>query len=387
MKYKLLLGIIALFQTLPSFAADTSKKCIVGYGYSAHSISKIRQEHFYMGFEYGLKQGYKDNPAATGPCATANDYQLILEYDASDNPIGALKVATRLINRGAAIIAGFPASHGALLAAKVAQKNQVGILLPGASASDLETYSDYMFSMSPGRYKHSSKTVSYFAKHFKGKNILAVIKKDSVFSMDILKNLQRVNQELGNPINIIPAYISKNTIGKIENINQFKSTNITAAYMAPYPIQSKEVYKQLTEVFENKIQYFGSSAWLSMDTSIINNIPMKYKNNLKVFSTTRLDKDSRANTRFHKIFLKEFGKEPEREANSGYILGYVAADILRRSKATSKEAILDSLRTTTCINMDDHDQKQCRTPSGFAKRKIDIFRWDPQGFKKVHEKK
>ena len=114
---------LLFFQTHAIAAAEPSP-CLVGYGYSTHAISKIRQEHFYMGFRYGLSQGFKKQTQSKGPCNSIDKVEIVLETEQTGHTIGALTAFKNLIKKNPIIIAGFPSSHEALLVANAAQKNR-----------------------------------------------------------------------------------------------------------------------------------------------------------------------------------------------------------------------------------------------------------------------
>ena len=264
------------------------------------------------------------------------------------------------------------------------KKIGIGILFPGASASELSKYKDFVFSLSADRYVHAKHTVKYFKnKHPKIKpNILVVIKKESIFSLDIYNNLLRVNKEQGNPIQLTPIYFSEENANKAKFSKKILNTGFQAIYITPYASESKNVYKQLIDKFQTKVPFYVSGAWLSIDRSIMNDIPKKYKIHLKAFSTTRMGVTSRLKSKFYDRFSKDFGHVPEREAFSGYKLGYAVSDILKRTKQNNPQSALQSLVATGCFIIEEND-KICRDQSGFAIRDIAVFQWTSNGFKEL----
>lgn len=357
--------------------------CLVGYGYSTFSISATRQNHFYSGFRYGIKKAYQDlDGQFKGPCSDFKNVEILLQFDDGKNPMASMGVVNDLVAKKALLIAGFPSSHGAMLAAKAAHKNKVAAFFEGPSASDLSEYKDFIFSTSPGRESHSDVMMQEMLKSHAGKKVLVIAKRDSFFSMDIVKNLKKANQRYGNKVELVVLYFDKNPTLKESDFKTIPLDQVGAIYMTPYAVEVKPIYAQLASHFKNNVQYYGSSSWLSMDLSIIADIPKKYKTNLRAVTSIRDAFERIPKNDFHQSFLKENGRAPALESFSGYNLGYVVGQVLARVKEPHRKAVLHQMRQMGCVML--HKRTQiCRKPNGFSNREIGLYQWSPQGFKLI----
>ena len=349
---------------------------MIGYGYTSNFISVARQEHFLMGFRFGLKEGFKNLKPSGGPCDSFDKIKIIQKFDYTNKPLSAVRVANELIDENVLFLAGFSSSHEAILAANIAMKNEMAILLAGGAASQLARFGNYSYSTSAGRIVYSKAYIGYFEKHYQNKKVVIIAKKDNVFSEDTLKDLKS-NQK---SVQLIPVYLDEDYKISKSVLNKIQKQDIAAVFLTMYATESKPSFLQLIEVFDDKIDYFVSSAWMSVDRSLLQDIPIKYKKKMLIFNSSKWDYASQKQTPFYKSFFKEFNKGPEPESDSGYYLGVVASKILNEVQTKSKQAILKELRKLGCLKSPD-GEKICRDPkTGFDLGTLYLCHWKEGGF-------
>lgn len=240
----LLVFLLPTFSAWPIDAKSTPAKCNIGYSYSTAVLSLEQQENFLMGFKFGLREAYGQLGASDRPCASYDKINII-KVGITGTAMSPIKAANQLASKDVVLLAGFPSSHEALLAAKIAKEKSLPFIILGASANDLLKYSDFIFTISPKRDKYTEKLIRDFAEKYRNRTILVVAKKDNVFSMDIVRNLQRVNKETGFPLTLKTLFLDNNFQLDSRAIGQLDPSYIAAVYITNYPSESKSAFTQL----------------------------------------------------------------------------------------------------------------------------------------------
>ena len=364
-----------------AFTGERSEKCVIGYGYSAAVLPSERQEHFFMGFRYGLQSGFAKLPKANHTCSSYDNVVIERVVKTGKGPLDAFHAAKELINKNVVLLAGFPTSHEALLAARVAQKSNVALVIPGAGASDLRKYGKYIFTLSPPNMDYVEEQMSDWIKSYMRKNVLVVVKKDAIFSVDMLRTFEEYNHENGNKVNLLPVYVNSNLQIDEDVLRKHLSSGISTVFITMYASESKSVFLQLLQQLPPTTEIFVSSAWPIGDLKYLNDIRSQFKNPISSIAIWAASFGKKQKDSFYNSFKKKYNFPPEVEAAHGYEAGVVAANVLHASKESSSSSILDSMRSVSCISVDTVGEI-CRKSSGFSERRFFKLKWKSDGFER-----
>jgi len=377
LRYSLLL--LCLLVSFPVHAKTVSPNCKIAYGYAPNVIPAEKQKQFYSGFQFGLKKAYQAFKPSETPCSSYSNVQITFKHGTTKNPLEALNVAKELTKESPLFIAGFPSSHEALLVAKVAKDNGMAFIIPGAVASDLANFSQNIFTTSPKRYTYGKSLLQELSKKYVGKEILIVVKNDIIFSIDILKNLQKANNELGNKVTLVPTYLDENNMIPANDLKKIKQGGIGGVYITLYPYISKLVLTQLLKELPDQSHIYVASAWSSTNLSYFKGISTKDKKRLKAFGAGIPPDNDKQLTAFIKEFEKSHDFQPGIEAVEGYEAGVYAAHVLYKAHKPTKESMLTSLHETKCVDVLTVG-KICRDDEGYSTKKLRFFQLTDKGF-------
>jgi hypothetical protein len=371
--------IFILFSCTLVPAFSYAQECTIGYGYATTVLPKADQENFMWGFQYGLKKAYKDNPSKKGICHSFKNVKVVYKFSHdTKSPLDAILVANDLIKNEAIIMAGFPSSHEALLAAKVAQQNNMAFVSIGAVANGLAQYKDNIFTTSPKRETYTKELIKGLANRHKGKEILIVAKKDFIFSMDILNTLQKENKP-EYELKLTPVFIDQNLAIDKNSLKNVDLKNVAGVYITLYPSISKLAFLELQDKLNGQTMFYVSSAWISNKIEFFDKIPLSTKKRVVGFGAGVPNFYSEALKPLHEAYELAFNKKPEVAVFEGYEAGTYVAHVLKKSAAASRSAVLHSMKNLGCISVDTFG-KMCRTPEGYSTKKLYFYYWSPEGY-------
>jgi ABC-type branched-subunit amino acid transport system substrate-binding protein len=355
-------------------------KCRIGYGYSDVLLSIERQEHFFMGFKYGLEKGFQQLAGKeSGPCNTFDKIEIIKVERLGMNKLDAFYAAQELASKNIIMMAGFPTSHEALLAARVAKEHQLALIVPGAGNNALEEFSSYLFTTSAKNIDYIVQQFDELVKKYPKKNILVLAKKDAVFSMDILENIVKLNNSAGKPISIKPMYLLDNLQLDQSELQSEIEKGVASVFITMYASESKQAFSQILELIPKGTTIYVSSAWPFGDVSHLFDLKSKYENPIRSVAAWSETIGKNKKDSFYKKYQQTFKTHPPVEAGHGYEAGYFAAYVLFHSKKADSASVLEALHNTKCLTVDTVGDV-CRDSTGFSKRNLFWMNWTMQGF-------
>ncbi|MBU0505128.1 MAG: ABC transporter substrate-binding protein [bacterium] len=368
-----------LFSCVFISASSYAQECTIGYGYATTVLPKADQENFMWGFQYGLKKAYTENPATQGACHSFENIKVVYKFSHdTQSPLDALLVANDLIKDNVIMMVGFPSSHEALLAAKVAQQHNMAFVSIGAVANGLAEYKDNIFTTSPKRETYTKELIKGLANRHKGKEILIVAKKDFIFSMDILNTLQKENKpEYG--LTLTPVFIDENLALDKQSLKNINLKNVAGVYITLYPSISKLAFLELQDKLNGQTMFYVSSAWISNKIEFFDKIPLSTKKRVVGFGAGVPNLHSEALKPLHHAYEVVFNKKPEVAVFEGYEAGTYVAHVLKGSSAASRSAVLDSMMKMGCVSVETFGE-MCRTPEGYSTKKLYFYYWSPEGY-------
>lgn len=355
-------------------------KCVIGYGYSDILVPVERQEHFFMGFKYGLERALKElnNGAGRGgPCSEYERIEIIKDIKSNKGKLEALYAAQELASHGAVLLAGFPTSHEALLAAKIAKGKKLALVVPGAGVDALKDYGEFLFTTSPINSAYLDYQFSELVKRHK--DILLVAKKDEVFSMDLFKHLQSINEAAGRPLNFIQVFLNEKSQIDDHELKSVLERGVTAVFITMYASESKQVLLQLLKNLLKDSIIYVSSAWSMGDLSYLSDVRSKFGNQIlsvAVWSSTIGLGEQNSFTEKYRSIFKTY---PPLEAAHGYEAGAAAANLLFNAKEATAESVLESLKNLGCFTVETVG-RLCRSQTGFSERRFFWLKWTDNGF-------
>ena len=357
-----------------------SSDCVIGYGYATTVMSKENLEHFLLGFEYGLEEGFKNLTPSKGPCQSFKNIKLeLVAGNIRKGPLSTVNVAKELATKNVLLLAGFPTSHEALLAARVAQHNGISFVSMGAVANGLAQFSDYVFTTSPKRASYTKEIFKGFTKRHSGQEILVVAKKDHVFSMDIVKSLKEESSKTG-AVKITPVYLSDDLTLDKQVIDQIDFSKIKAVYFTLYSSISRLAFLELEKRLKSDATFYVSSSWISHKVEFFDEVSQSTKKRVVAFGAGVPNIENEKLSELKELYVKRFKQKPANEVFEGYEGGVFVANVLNNAIAATQKGMLKSLNETKCIDVYTQFGQICRTAEGYSTKKLYFYHWSPEGY-------
>ena len=332
---------------------------IIGYGYS--NALYDRQEFFYRGFLLGL----------------GNKKIVYLKEANKRRLLGAYFVAQQLNKLGTSILVGFPTSHEAILASRIAVAEKILFISVAAQHSSLAKKGTFVFTVN-GTLKEEVRTiVSFLNKRFGNKKGLIISNPKNVFSMDHFELFKRNKKT--KYLNTDFSFLNNQLKINQETIKKLKNDDYHYLVINTYPKKTLNLFKQLKK---NKIELpiMTNSSWNIANIDEVRRFLVFRKN--RVFSVSNIEKKTKNYKKFKKMAFNKYGKNPTSEMAYGYDLGVIIAETIERlgdheiNKKIFRKKFLSNLCFQKVIN-----GKLCfNKKGGHALRKSHIVK-----FSKEHE--
>jgi ABC-type branched-subunit amino acid transport system substrate-binding protein len=358
---------MALLAALPLWSHATHS---VGYGFADSVLPAKNQELFYMGFETGFEK-------ILGLGAVKK--YVVLERTTGGAALGAQRAADALITKfGVALMVGFPTSHEALLAGRVASAKGVPAIFAGAGHSDLAKMGDMVFTTGESMAASVENMLSFISKNEKGKKGLVISNPRAVFSID---------QETA-----IKARMAKNPSVKLDflhlgaeqqipadELNKLANKEYAFLFFTPY---ADEIAKSLEQLEGGGIDLpiYTNSSWTTGDVEFIRRFISKKM--APVYSASLWAKDEREWKVFEKAIIGKFGRTPTSEMSYGYDLGVIAGRIIKsiKGETISVATVKAAIARQRCFSETSSGRICFPLAGGHANRSIHVVKFTKNGF-------
>lgn len=355
---------ISLFVT-NSFASP-----IIGYGSSDSVLSAKNQELFIMGFEVGLQKVIKSKPLSE---------LLVLDQVSNGSQLGAIGSAERLLAKGVSLLVGFPTSHEALLAAKVAKQKGVLAIFSGASHSDLAKMGSSVFTTGESMDFAVESTLQFMRKKFNGKRGLLISNPYAVFSTnqeDVFREILAKKENQDIPIKL--THLSKDLLLNEIDLMSVRNGEFDYIVVTPYADESAKLLEQLEK---NRIDLplITNSSWTTGDLDFGRRFLTTRKS--PAYCATLWLKGSPDSREFERLIQGRYGRPATAEIAYGYDLGVIAGRVLESIKGPiTKESVMKEFVKHKCFE-GLSSGKMCFTNSGgHAIRNFTFLRFSKNGF-------
>jgi ABC-type branched-subunit amino acid transport system substrate-binding protein len=368
-----LLNTLTLSALASLIASSTSQAAVVpaaGYGSSDAVLPAKNQELFLMGFELGVQTAL--------PKRTLSDL-IVLDQVADGSQLGAMGAAKRLIDKGVAMLAGFPTSHEAVLAGRIAQEKGILAIFSGAGHSDLAKMGDTVFTTGESMQYSVEVSLDFILNHFKGQKGALVSNPFAVFS----KNQEEIFLELlkdkrFSHLSLPAVRMRKDQLLGSDDIAAFKRGEYAFICLTPYADESARLLEQLKS---NGIDLpiLANTSWTTGDVDFGRRFLTARK--APTYSATSWVVGSKESLPFEKAVRNRYGREATGEIAYGYELGIVVGKTLARLKGPATRAsVLAAFREDPCFDGTPSGRMCFPKAGGHAQRSIKFVKFQKTGF-------
>ena len=355
-----------IYQGVAGFVYASPK---IGYGSSTAVVTPKIQETFYMGFELGFEDvlGHK------------RVLELLSVKQVSDgSQQGATRSAEHLLENGAIALVGFPSSHDSLLAADIAQKNQMFALFTGSGHSDLALKGPTVYTTGASMDRAVESIIKFAQKKLPSKKGMVVINPYAVFSMNHETIVHKfMSEKLFPGVEMETVRLNKELVLNDANIKALKSGRYGYVFLTPYPEELAPLMNQLSE---NKIDVpmIASSSWGTAEPDIMTRFVST--KNTPFYVGTEWVRGQRESKHFEALAQRRYGKEPNSEMSYGYDVGIIAGTVISRVKGElTKEAIVRAFHEQPCFKHTTVGEMCFGTKGGHAMRPLLIQKLTKSG--------
>jgi ABC-type branched-subunit amino acid transport system substrate-binding protein len=342
----------------------------VGFGSSDAVLPKKDQEWFYSGFEIGLE--------VKGPKNALRD--LVIKRQVADgSPLGASLAAANLESEGAIALVGFPTSHEALLAAKVAVENQLVGLFIGASHERLSKLGSFVFSTGPSAGTIAQSMLKFARKRYPRGNGLLISNPSAVFSMGMEDALVGIGDR-----QLFPVRLNKDLLLNHDVIKDLRSGRYDFLVVTPYASESQKLMEQLEDAGVD-LPIVATPTWITEEIEYIKRFILKRKT--PIFGPRDWVSGSKESKGFESAFVRKHKTPPRFEIAYGFDLGIIVGDVLSRmGPPYTRERFRSFFLARRCYE-DTSSGTICFPASGgHAIRNLYILQVRPDGFSVVNSR-
>lgn len=327
-----------LLLSISFFSFDLySTEAKVGYGSSNAVYPAKNQEFFYMGFSLGFDaQNLKNNVKV--------DTMQITDSKA----LGAVRSATNLIKRNKNLLSlvGFPTSHEALLASKVAVKNNVLFLSAAGSHSKLAELGNSVFTLGEALQSSQKALLGYLNKTKPKKPGLVVNNSKATFSVNQDRLIKQASKKY-NEVSLDSVSINKRKELPKNIITKLKNDEFSFIILTTYADDSTLIFKQLVANNIN-IPIYTNPSWIVGDIDFVKRLMISYPG--KILCISSVIKGVESAKDFEKKALKAYDSPPTTEMYYGYDTGAIVAETISRIKGPlSAEAFKKAFHENLCF--------------------------------------
>lgn len=332
----IVLSCLTLFNVTPGFSAPVK----IGYGSSTAVVTAKIQEAFFMGFQLGFNEILGERKASE---------LLAIKQTSDGTQQGSTRSADFLVGSGAAALVGFPSSHDSLLAADIAQKNQMLAIFTGSGHSDLAKKGPTVFTTGTSMESAVASIVQFVQRKMPSKRGMVVVNPYAVFSLDHETVVRKFLDENRFPgLKMEPVRLTKELVLRENDIKALKMGKYDYLFLTPYP---EELAPFMNQLSENQIDLpmIASSSWGTAEPDIMTRFVSTKKTPFYIGTEWVQGQDE--SKHFEALARKQYGKEPNSEMSYGYDVGIIAATTVMRVKGElSKETLLKAFNKDRCFD-------------------------------------
>ncbi|OFZ19596.1 MAG: hypothetical protein A2Z20_06490 [Bdellovibrionales bacterium RBG_16_40_8] len=361
---------------LCSYNVAAADNKIIGYGYSDAVLPAKNQELFYMGFEVGFD-------SILGKDAAKKYVQV--EKVADGSQMGADTAAMKLIsNKNIVALVGFPTSHEALLAARLAKENKIISLTAGSGHSALADFGPMVFSTGESMSLSVKIMIEFIKKNFEMDTGLVISNPDAVFSKNQETVIKKITtEEVRYKLNLEYASLSSTQQLSDKYINMLKTGKIKYIVLTSYPDESAKIMDQLEQT-KVDLPIITNSSWNAGDIEYIRRFITKRKS--PFYSATPWSKLSKAWQTFEKNVIKFYGRKSTSEMGYGYDVGVAIATVMKRvTEPRTRENMLKAFQSNVCFDNTSAGRLCFDANGGHSDRRIHMVKFTKNDFVEVEQ--
>lgn len=360
-----ILAIKLIMFTLPSQAAP-----LIGYGSSDAVLPAKNQELFLMGFEVGLQSALKGRKLPD---------LLVLDQVADGSQLGAIESARRLLAKGIAILTGFPTSHEALLAARIAKDQGVLTIFAAAGHSDLAKMGPNVFTTGESMNYAIQSTLDFIKLKFKSARGVVISNPYAVFSKNqedmIVEYLRKPEH---SALNLRVLQLRRNLTLSEADLALLKSKKTNFIYLTPYADESAKLLEQFSTNHID-LPLVANSSWTTGDVDFGRRFLTA--RNSPVYAATLWQKGSQDSRLFEDSIQKRYGRPATSEIAYGFDLGVVVGTTLNGIKgAVTRDSVIAEFKKHGCFEGTTSGKICFDSKGGHARRKFSFARFTKSGF-------
>jgi len=308
---------------------------------------------------------------------------LLLDQVSDGSQLGAVRSAERLISNKVKILVGFPTSHEAMLAAKIAQKNGVLSIFSGASHSSLAEMGPSVFTTGESVGYSAEFTLSYIKRNYFGKRGILITNPYAVFAKNQEDTITKLLQKRQfQEVKLTKVHLNRDSLLDQSVLQALVSKNFDYIILTAYADESARLLDQFDR-HQVDLPIVVNSSWTTADLEFVRRLLTKRKS--PVITESIWLEGSPDSIAFERYYFKKYGKRPTSEVAYGYDLGLITAEVLNRIKGdVTKESILKSFQKNLCFKNLTSGRLCFDRNGGHAKRKLSFVRFTRDGFKPVN---
>lgn len=339
---------------------------IVGYGSSDAVLPAHNHELFIMGFELGLKTKLKKS--------LPPDFLATIQ-DTGGSQAAAARSAKTLIEKGVAILTGYPTSHEALLAGEVASRAGVLAVFPAASHSKLAQLGPTVFTTGESMSYIVSTVLGFIKQKFPTAKGLVISNPKSVFSVNQEQSFHHAleSNRAYSKLRLTFVHLDPELSLPEKTRKELVENRYDFILFTSYPDELTKVLSQLEQAKVDK-PMITDPAWTTGDVELLRRHLTRMKS--PIYSFAGWVRGSKESLEFEKALRGTFGKEPSAEVAFGYDVGVIVATVLNRVKGKpTRESVLEAFRSSPCFEGVTSGTLCFGPTGGHANRKLQVVRF------------
>lgn len=339
---------------------------VVGYGWSDSVLPAKNQEAFFTGFLLAMQSELGENRAKE---------LIAVEQSVAGGPLGALNVLQKLRQKNVKMIVGFPTSHEAVLVAKATQDINIIKFFASAGHSSLAEFGSTVYTTGEAIASYMRATLDLINKKFPRKNGLLIYNPKALFSLD--QRNEYLKRRENSKVSLDFAALNEERMLNRETLDQLKDGKFAFIVLTPYADESAGVLSQLNSAGVD-LPIITNSSWTTGDIEMIRRIIAIKKS--PIYAGTVWASGSKNSSEFEKRFKSLYGGTPTAESASGYDLGMIVSQIIKRSgNDLSAEGLLATLRKNRCFSRTTAGQICFPKTGGHGDKALEFMRMTKNG--------
>lgn len=334
------------------------------------------RENFLSGFQLGLETESKKG---------AFQSLVKIYLDESKSQTSALDVAKKAVEDGAAALIGFPGSHDAMLAARIAQQKSITAISPGCNHQGLADFGPTVHTTGHSGKTEVASSIWFIGQYLKGQGLIIVNPRGAPSANigDLFQ--QQAESSASTGIKYTIAKLDNELKLPIEILERLKKQEFSYLVFTPYPDDLRQVVAQLTD-HKIDLPTLAGSAWGTVNSDIMRRYVVSKK--AAFYMMTSWSSDTKAGKAFIRKFKSKFAKDPSADSAYGYDLGSIVGQVLKRIKGPlTNQSFSSALSSNLCFERLSIGQLCLSPTGGHAQRSIFFLKYSEKGFASFAEKK